>query len=287
MARVAVITDSGTDVPAEFAREHDVRVAPLVITYEDGSYRSGVDITTPEVVARFEREIPKTSTPSMGDLVSIIEQARDDGYDRAIIVTISSGLSGTYQAAVLAAQQVEGFPVDVVDTLNIGVGAGTQVMAIVRQLEAGVDVDTILEQAKRTARETKLYFTVRDLTYLRRGGRISEAVYRLGSVLNIKPVITCEADGKYTPVKKARGWEKAVMGEIEQLSRDAADYGKVVVGICCSSAEPLFDWIEQRMEGVFPPVVELIRCDISPDLVVHTGPSLVGMFVRPALPCEA
>jgi DegV family protein with EDD domain len=287
MARVAVITDSGTDVPAEFAREHDVRVAPLVITYEDGSYRSGIDITTDEVVARFEQEIPKTSTPSMGDLVAAIEQARDDGYDRAIIVTISSGLSGTYQAATLAAQQVGDFPVDVVDTLNIGVGAGTQAMAIVRQLEAGVDVQTILEQAERTARETKLYFSVRDLTYLRRGGRISETVYRLGSVLNIKPVITCDAEGKYAPVKKARGWEKAVMGEIEQISRDAAGYGKVVVGICCSSAEPIFDWIEQRLEGKLPPIVELIRTDISPDLVVHTGPSLVGMFVRPALPCEA
>ena len=287
MPRVAVITDSGTDVPADFAREHDVRVVPLVITYADGSFRSGVDITTEEVVRRFETEIPKTSTPSMGDLVTAIEAARDDGYDRAIIVTISSGLSGTYQAAVLAAGQVDGFQVDVVDTLNIGLGAGTQVMAIVRQLDAGVDVDQILENARELARKTKLYFTVRDLTYLRRGGRISEAVYRLGSVLNIKPVITCDADGKYAVVKKARGWDKALMGEIEQLSRDAADYGKVVIGICCSSAEPLFDWIEERMKDAFPPVVEVVRSDISPDLVVHTGPSLVGMFVRPALPCEA
>ena len=101
--RIAILTDTGTNVPADFAATHDVRNVSLVVNYSDGSFRSGIDITTDEVIDRFETEIPTTSLPSPSDIQAALEAARADGYERAVFVTISSGLSATNQTVELVA----------------------------------------------------------------------------------------------------------------------------------------------------------------------------------------
>lgn len=96
--RIAILTDSGTNTPQSFVQEHDVRVVPLLINYKDGScYRSGVDITTREVIDRFSEEIPTTSLPSPQQIKEALEQARDDGYACGVFITISATLSATNQ----------------------------------------------------------------------------------------------------------------------------------------------------------------------------------------------
>ena len=105
--RIAILTDSGTDTPADFVRAHDVRVVPLHINYSDGtSYRSGVDITEREVIERFSEEIPKTSLPSPQEILDLCEQAKADGYERGVFVTISSALSATNQTVRQMASEI-------------------------------------------------------------------------------------------------------------------------------------------------------------------------------------
>ena len=144
--RIAVVTDSGTDTPAAFVRAHDVRVVPLRVNYSDGStYESGVDITPEEVVSRFGEEVPTTSLPSPLRVRETLERARADGYEGAVFVAISSGLSATCETASMVARQMEGFPVVVVDTRSIGAAAGLVVMEAVRQVEAGMPLDALGE----------------------------------------------------------------------------------------------------------------------------------------------
>lgn len=88
--RIAILTDTGTNVPADFAAAHDVRNVSLLVNYSDGTFRSGIDITTDEVIDRFATEIPTTSLPSPKDIQDALEAARADGYERAVFVTISS-----------------------------------------------------------------------------------------------------------------------------------------------------------------------------------------------------
>ena len=191
--RICVITDTGTDTPADFCAKHDVRVVPLRVNYSDGSsYESGVDITTDEIVARFGQEVPKTSLPSPERIADAFAQAKADGYVAAVFVSISSGLSATCETARMVARTMENFPVAVVDTRSIGVAAGLVVMEAVRQIEAGVPFSSLPVMLEITAKSTSVFFAVRELSFLRAGGRISEAAYRLGSVLNIKPVFTCD-----------------------------------------------------------------------------------------------
>lgn len=279
--RIAILTDTGTNVPADFAATHDVRNVSLVVNYSDGSFRSGIDITTDEVIDRFETEIPTTSLPSPSDIQAALEAARADGYERAVFVTISSGLSATNQTVELVASQMEGFPVTVVDTKSIGVAAGLVVMAATEMVEAGVPFDELGPRLADLSEHTRVYFTVRELKYLRHGGRINEATYRLGSALNIKPVFFCDEQGKYATVKKARGWEKALSAELSFVQEQAKRYEKVICAVCCTKAEDRLEELSERIRETIPNVAGIVTSGISPDLIVHTGASLVGMAVQP------
>ena len=260
--RIAILTDTGTNVPADFVAAHDIRQVPLMVNYSDGAFRSEVDITTDEVIDRFATEIPTTSLPSPNDIKVALDKAHADGYEKAVFVTISSGLSATNATVELVAGQMEDFPVEVVDTKSIGVAAGLVVMAAARMVEGGVPFDQLKGKLTLLSADTRVYFTVKDLYYLRHGGRINEATYRLGSVLNLKPVFYCDAEGKYATVKK---------------------YKKVICAVCCTKAEDRLDEIAAKMRATIPNVADVIKSGISPDLVVHTGPGLVGMAVQPVL----
>lgn len=282
--RIAVITDSGTDTPADFVAAHDVRVIPLRINYSDGSsYENGVDITTEDVVRRFDEEIPSTSLPSPMKIRDTFEQARRDGYVGAVVVTISSGLSATNETMNMVARQMEDFPVVVVDTKSIGVAAGLVVMEAVRQVEAGMPLDRIGSVLGALSERTRVYFSVQKLDFLRKGGRISEAVYRVGSVLNIKPVLMCdEREGKYVIAKKARGWSRALDTQVKLLVENAARWGRVRLAVCTydpSLRDELVARVREHV-GAVAEIVELVSCGISADLLVHTGPTLVGMAVQ-------
>lgn len=280
--RIAVVTDSGTDTPAAFVRAHDVRVVPLRVNYSDGStYESGVDITAEEVVRRFGEEVPTTSLPSPLRVREVLERARADGYEGAVFVAISSGLSATYETVSMVARQMEGFPVVVVDTRSIGAAAGLVVMEAVRQVEAGMPLDALGEVLRAASERTRVFFSVQRLDFLRRGGRISEAVYRVGSVLNIKPVLTCDASGRYVIARKARGWRKALEAQLALLEEQARAWPRVRLAVCAFDEDvrrELAARVRERV-GAVSEVTEVVSSGVSADLLVHTGPTLVGMAV--------
>lgn len=277
--RIAVITDSGTDTPPDFVAAHDVRVVPLRINYSDGSsYESGVDISAPTVVERFAEEIPSTSLPSPLKIRETLEQVQRDGYTAAVVVTISSGLSATYETMSMVARQLEDFPVVMVDTRSIGVAAGMVVMEAVRQIEAGMPLENLGSVLKAVSERVRVYFSVQKLDFLRKGGRISEAVYRVGSALNIKPVLTCDAEGRYVIEKKARGWKRALEAQLSLIEEQADRWREVRLAVC-TYEDALREELAARVRGRVGNAIEVLETPISPDLLVHTGPTLVGMAV--------
>ena len=273
--RIVVITDSGTDTPADFVAAHDIRVVPLRINYSDGStYENGVDITAEEVVERFAEEIPTTSLPSPMKIRETFERAKRDGYKGAVVVTISSGLSATFETIGMVARQMEDFPVVMVDTKSIGIAAGFVVMEAVRQIEAGMPLESLGSVLAAVSERVRVFFSVQKLDFLRKGGRISEAVYRVGSVLNIKPVLTCSPEGKYVIEKKARGLDT----QIALVAEQAARWQQVRLAVCTydpALREELVPRLRERIGNA----VEILQTGLSADLLVHTGPTLVGMGV--------
>lgn len=279
--RIAVITDTGTDTPAEFSREHDVRIVPLRINFSDGStFESGVTITPSQLIERMREEIPTTSLPSPATIRREFDRAREDGYVGAVFVAISSGLSATCDTVRMVSEQLHDFPVEVVDTKSIGIAAGLVVMEAVRMVEDGIPLQRLGALLELVATRNAVFFSVKSLDYLRKGGRISAAVYRIGTALNIKPVITCNEDGAYVIARKARGWERSLDTEVSLVEEQARKYDKVRIAICCSDTCDVFDEMRERVLAQVDNAVEVIRSGISADLLVHTGPDIVGIGIQ-------
>lgn len=282
--RIALLTDSGTNTPASFAAEHDIRIVPLRIAFADGTYDSGVDITAAQLAARLPLEVPKTSTPTPQTIRTILEQTRDDGYDRAVFVTISSGLSPTCQVVRSVASQMRDFSVMVVDSLSIGAAAGLVVMAAARMIDQDVPYTRMQRRLEDLVRRTDVFFSTTTMDYLWRGGRISEPVYRLGRMLDIKPVITCNDSGHYVVARKARGWDRSLQAQVSLVRDQAQGYRRVRLAVCCSDSCDCFDMLEDRLRQELATlgveVEDVVRSDVSADLLVHTGPDLVGVGIQ-------
>ncbi len=280
--RIAIITDSGTDTPVSVIETHDVRVIPLGINYSDGShYRAGVDITEQEILDRFAEEIPTTSLPSPVEIRETFETAKRDGYEKAIYIGISSGLSATCNTVRMVASDMPDFPILIIDTKSIGVAAGLVVMSAAEMIEEGIAYEQLEERLGALSKNTKVFFCVRDLTWLHKGGRIDEFTYRVGSFLNVKPIIWCDEEGIYRTYKKARGWERALRQEINCIKSFSKAFSRVRLALACTPAANYFDELTQALQKDIHNAFDIVISGISAALVVHTGPELVGMAVQP------
>ena len=219
--KIAVVTDSCTDVPKELLERYGIYVLPVVVQYSDRSYLDRVEITEQEVYDRLEREIPTTSLPEPEYVIRTFDRIVADGYDTAVVVTMSSGLSGTFNAVRVLAGDYDRLEIHMLDTKNIGIGAGFSAIVAAELVAAGADVEEVVAKVQDTIAHTKIFFSLKTLEYLRKGGRIGLVTGIIGNVLNIKPIISCNDDGIYYNVKLARG-EKQSLKEILRLAREYA-----------------------------------------------------------------
>jgi len=215
--KIAILVDSCSDVPKEYRDRYKMYVVPLTIIYKDAEYRDGVDIQPEEVFARFSEEVPSTSLPSPAVVAEVFKRIKADGYDKVIAVIISSGLSGTFELISGFGPTPEGLEAFYVDTKNIGIGSGFSAIRAGELIEQGLPFDAVCREVESAARNTKLFFCVSTLEYLVKGGRIGRVSGMVGTVLDLKPVITCDEDGIYHTVAKARGRRKSL-----QLALDKA-----------------------------------------------------------------
>ena len=184
---IAILTDSGTDVPVEFARAHNIFTLPLSIQFSDGLYLDGVTITPEEVYRRLPHEIPKTSLPSSEGILHTLQQIRESGYDTLFIITISSALSGTFNLMRLTARDVPELDCRLIDTRNIGIGAGFTVMRAAEMIADGASADEIEAKLQELVKSTKVFFCLPTLEYLAKGGRIGRVTATVGSLLDVRP----------------------------------------------------------------------------------------------------
>ena len=195
--KVAILVDSGTDVPQELIEKYQMYVIPLKIIYKDRVYTDKVDITPEEIYQRLPQEIPGTSLPDGETITKIFEQIKQDGYEKILAVTISSGLSGTYNIVRLIAQQQEELEAYVLDTKNIGIGAGFSAIQAAKWLEEGMEWSLLIERLNELVKQTKVFFNVATLEYLQKGGRIGLVASILGTALKLNPIISCNDECIY------------------------------------------------------------------------------------------
>ena len=281
--RIAVLVDSATDVPPEAVERYGAFIVPLHVNYSDGDYLDRVTIQPEEVYARFATEIPKTSTPSPADVMAAFDRIAAAGYTHVVAVTISSGLSGTYELVRSVAAGRADVECAAIDTKSIGIGAGLTALLACELVAAGLPFSQVVARAQGTAERSSVFFCVNTLEYLYKGGRIGAATYAIGSKLDIRPTITCDDQGKYVVCAKAHGRKGSLKKMVSLASKAAAaaiaDGRTVRLAVAHGDAETEARAIADQLQAQFPQVGEVLFGQISPALVVHTGPGLVGIGV--------
>lgn len=280
--KIAVLTDSGSDVPEAVRQKYDVKVIPLKIIFEDGEYVDKVNITAEEVYERMDKEIPKTSLPDGEMIREILDGIKAEGYEKVLAITISSGLSGTNNMIRIVAEQYEGLDIFVLDTKNIGIGSGFTVAEAARLVDQEMRWDVLKEKLQQDIEKAKVFFHVPTLEYLQKGGRIGLVQSVLGSMMNLKPIITCNEDGIYHTVAKVRGKAKSVSKTVQLVEEFAADAKRYNLAIAYGGKTALeeAEAIRLELKEKLPNFEEFFFDQVSPALGVHTGPGLIGIGVQ-------
>lgn len=202
---VKIIVDSASDIKVATAKEQGLLFAPLKTVLAGVEYRDGIDITPDTFYDKLQanKELARTSQVNVGEFNALFEEAVKEG-DEVLVITISSGLSGTYQSAAISASAYEG-KVFLVDSLSATAGEQILIAHAIALRDAGKSAAEICAALNELRKKARLFVRVQTLEYLKRGGRISKTAAFVGGMLHFMPVLTLNGEGKLETVGKARG----------------------------------------------------------------------------------
>ena len=282
--KMQIVTDSGTDVyltPKEQA-ELNIHIVPMNVSLDGKTYREGVDIE-PKAFYDFLAKtdsLPTTSQPSAGEFADLYRKLAQKDPD-IFSVHLTSGLSGTYNAARAGAEMVPEANVTFFDTKTLSAAAGWQVVAAAKALKAGWLKENVLGLMKRIGDASESIYTLNELKYLIHGGRISHMKGLIASLLNIKPLISVEkVRGTYVNLGQTRTFKNAISGIVNLIEKfhepGSALRTQVLYSFNPEGGSQLREMVNQRFDCTWLPMGPM-----SLVLGAHTGPSMIGVAFAP------
>ena len=282
MEKIAIITDSTSDLTQDIIDKYDIKVMPLQIIYQSKIYRDKVDITPEQIYSGMEREVPKTSLPLTADVVKTFEQLKQEGYTHILGACISSGLSGTYNMVRnMANDYKDDFVIELLDSKSISWGSGFGIVEAAKAREAGSNFEEIVAIAKKAIKNTRSIFVLPTLYYLKKGGRMGRVEGTVGDLLNIKPIVGVDeaGDGQYFTIKKVRGRKKSLtelFNVVHNLVKDKEAFEVIVLS---GNAPEESTEIAEKFKAM-PNCKYVLETSVSPVIGVHTGPGLLALSVK-------
>lgn len=275
---IALLTDSTCDLPDDLLARYDISMVPASVIWGDEILRDRVDISAAAFYRRLETDpvFPKTAHATPEEFRLAYEAAHARGADEIVIITVSSAMSGTYNAALLGAGQVS-FPVTVVDAKGPTMTIGWQVLAAARARETGADAAGMVRAADRARQSMAQWVSLDTLDYLHKGGRIGNATRLIGTLLSIKPLVYIDHTAGLVesgPLVRTRrkSLEMLYQSFFAQLSGRRPLRVAVLHGGAAEEAAALAERVRQE----YAPI-ELIVTTTTPVLGVHTGPRAVAL----------
>ncbi|MEK4852680.1 DegV family protein [Paenibacillus sp. FSL H7-0756] len=286
MNRTVIVTDSTSDIPPALAEQYGIEVVPLTLMFGEEAFRDNVDMTPEQFYERLPRspQLPTTSQPSPVEYMNVYRNIQEKHPGSSILsFHISSGLSGTYQSAVMAKSMLEedGEAITVVDSLSASYGFGFMVVEAARLAEQGHAPAEILAKVESLRQSRKLYFLVDTLEYLQKGGRIGKASAILGTLLNIKPILSIDAEGIIYAVEKVRGRKKAVARMIELFKADLPGVNTIHVAVGHTAEPASGEEFLRELAGHFT-LKEKVLTNVGPVVGSHVGNGTLAVFIWPA-----
>ena len=284
MSEYVLITDSSADLSQEMVQELGVTVLPLSFTIQGKVYRNYPDNREMDLPLFYDMlragELATTSAVNVAEYTQAVEPILQEKKD-VLILAFSSGLSSTYQASVLAAEELrEKYPdrkIYTVDTLCASLGQGLLVYLAAQEQRKGKSIEEVRDWAEETKLHLCHQFTVDDLHFLKRGGRISATTAVVGSMLQIKPVLHVDNEGRLINIGKARGRQASLKALVDKMEKTVTEEGKKTVfishGDCRKDAVAVADMVRERFG------TQDIRINYGgPVIAAHSGPGTLALF---------
>ena|SRR5690625_288605 len=277
---IKILADSACDLTEEHYNELDIEMVPLTVHLNDEEYRDGLDISPKKVYDAMRKgATTKTSQVTLQAFKTIFTSYLEKNQP-LIYLAFSSELSGTYQTAKMVEQEIKeetpDAPIHIIDTKCASIGYGLVVRRAAEHAKSGATVEEVLDLATYHAKHMEHIFTVDDLEYLYRGGRVSKTAAFVGSLLKIKPILHVE-DGKLIPIEKIRGSKKVLGRMLSIMEERGTDFENQTIGIShgddLDTAEKLAEMINEK----FAPkkiIIEMVGSVIG----AHSGPGTIALF---------
>ena len=284
MRDYVIMTDSCCDLTDQMARDLELEVLPLTMHMDGQDYPNDLDgtaISNQEFYKRIRAgKLATTSAVNVGQFQDAMRRVLESGRD-IVCVCFSSALSTTYQSAVIAAEDLRAeFPeaeIHVVDSLSASLGQGLLLYLAVEQKRKGLTAAELAKWVEDNRLTVCHWFTVDDLNFLKRGGRVSATTALLGTMLSIKPIMHTSDEGKLVPVSKARGRKAAIAALLDKIEALSIHPEKQTMFICHADCEEDAKAVAQTIQDRFgTPTVQINY--IGPVIGSHTGPNTMGIF---------
>ncbi len=284
MSDFVILTDSSADLSADMVQKLNVEVLPLGFVLDNQSYRNYPDNRDMDPHVFYERlragNVATTNAVNVAQYVEALEPLLQSGKD-VLVLAFSSGLSTTYNSSRLAVEELSGrYPerkLYTVDTLCASLGQGLLVWYAARERDRGRSIEEVRDWIEEHRLNICHQFTVDDLYFLKRGGRISAATAVVGTMLQIKPVLHVDNEGHLINIGKARGRQASLKALVDKMEQTALDSGSLTVfishGDCLEDARTVADMVKNRFG-----VEEVYINYVGPVIGAHSGPGTVALF---------
>lgn len=271
---IRILVDSSADYTAQELKERNMELVPISITLDGKSYRDGIDITKNELYEMLTKtdDFPKTSQPSPQDFLDVFEDVKEKG-DSVIFLSLSSGLSGTFQSATLAKSMAEYDEIYLVDTLSATHAIRILAEHALKLRDEGKDAATIAAELEDLKSRIVILAAVDTLEFLYKGGRLNKATAAVGELANLKPIVTVNAEGKVSVVAKCLGRNKALASLTKMISEKEIDTNFPVYSLYAYGEENT-EKLEEKLVAAGISISE--RQQIGATIGSHVGPGAYG-----------
>lgn len=281
MTRLQIVTDSTSDIPTDICKKFNIVIVPLKIQFGSETYTDKVTIDAETFYSKLKESdaIPTTSQPSPQEFMDVYSKILEEQDTEILSIHISSAMSGTLQSAKLAASMLEkDSSIHFFDSLSISYGLGSLVIAAAELAAKGKTIQEIIAELHNIRKQSHIYFLLDTLEYLQRGGRIGKASALIGTLLNVKPILSVGQDGIVFSKDKARGQKKA-MERLVEIIEEEIPSKKIHLQIAYSDnkeyAIQLYEMIASRIQ-----INNMFYVTLCPVIGTHTGPGAVAALVR-------
>ena len=279
MEKIAIITDSCADVPKEYVEKYDIYVMPMMVQGENKEYKDGIEITAEKVYELQKNQLFRTSTPTGDDVIGTFDKVKKAGYNKAIVITLASVLSGTFNQIRLLANDVDDLEVAVVDGKSGSTGYGMMAITLAEYRDNGATFEELKDMAQYFVENGFAYFAIDTLEHLAKGGRIGKATAFVGGMMNIKPILSFDKKvGEIFVPAKMRGRKGLQAKLIELIDAKVKEYAnqEFTIAIVQGGIPEECEELKKAFEEKYPNVREIVVTELGAALATYLGKGLLG-----------